>query len=111
VARVQLAHYLGIPLGELPVSITEFTTTDIAAACSVAGVKVVSGTKRTVRRQEGAEGCSGRAGEQTARHTEQRRGGLVGLWPHCLCWLTRRLLTRSHRVVCHVARRPWSAWW
>jgi hypothetical protein len=48
VARVQLAHYLELPLSEVPATITEYTTTDIAAACSVAGLKLVQGTKKTV---------------------------------------------------------------
>lgn len=47
VARVQLAHYLELPLSEVPATITEYTTTDIAAACSVAGLKLVQGTKKT----------------------------------------------------------------
>jgi len=47
VARVQLAHYLDVGLSEVPATITEYTTTDIAAACSVAGVKLVKGGKKT----------------------------------------------------------------
>jgi len=57
VARVQLAHYLDVGLSDVPASITEYTTTDIAAACSVAGVKVVKGGKKMVREA----GCLGGA--------------------------------------------------
>lgn len=49
VARVQLAHYLELPLAAVPASITEYTTTDIAAACSVAGLQLTKGGKKTVR--------------------------------------------------------------
>lgn len=49
IARVQLAHYLNVGLSEITASITEYTTTDIAAACSVAGVNLVKGGKKTVR--------------------------------------------------------------
>lgn len=44
VARVQLAAYLEKGLQDLNASIIEFTTTDIAAACSVAGVTVTKGS-------------------------------------------------------------------
>lgn len=46
VARVQLAHYLELGLDEVPATIEEATTTDIAAACSVAGVVVKRGGSR-----------------------------------------------------------------
>eukprot|EP00878_Enallax_costatus_P001683 GHUV01001837.1.p1 GENE.GHUV01001837.1~~GHUV01001837.1.p1 ORF type:complete len:303 (+),score=84.76 GHUV01001837.1:427-1335(+) len=47
VARVQLAAHLDTDLNALDATITEYTTTDIAAACSVAGVIVKSGSSRT----------------------------------------------------------------
>jgi len=49
---VQLAHYLDVGLSDVPASISEYTTTDIAAACSVAGVKVVKGGKKMVSEAE-----------------------------------------------------------
>lgn len=45
VARVQLAAYLDVGLSDVPATISEYTTTDIAAACSAAGVKVKEGGK------------------------------------------------------------------
>jgi hypothetical protein len=48
VARVQLAHYLELPLSAVTTSLSEYTTTDIAAACSVAGIKVTQGGKEMV---------------------------------------------------------------
>lgn len=51
VARVQLAHYLDVCLSDVPACITKYTPTvvsDNAAACSVAGVKVVQGGRKMV---------------------------------------------------------------
>jgi hypothetical protein len=65
---VQLAHYLELPLAAVPASITEYTTTDIAAACSVAGLQMTKGGKKTVSvgwfagevlRVGGTQGASG----------------------------------------------------
>lgn len=47
VARVQLAAYLETDLAALETTNIEYTTTDIAAACSIAGVVVKSGKNRT----------------------------------------------------------------
>lgn len=47
VARVQLAAHLNQDLNALDATIVEYTTTDIAAACSIAGVTVKSGSSKT----------------------------------------------------------------
>lgn len=46
IARVQLAHYLEMGLQDVPVTVEEFTTTDISAALSIAGVAVKSGSSK-----------------------------------------------------------------
>jgi hypothetical protein len=72
VARVQLAHYLQLPLSEVPASISEYTTTDIAAACSAAGLLLVKGGKKTVR------GCLGAVGMASEGWVGGKEGGREG---------------------------------
>ncbi|WIA32608.1 hypothetical protein OEZ86_003411 [Tetradesmus obliquus] len=46
IARVQLAGFLERSLEDVPATVMEYTTTDISAALSIAGVQVKSGTSK-----------------------------------------------------------------
>ena len=56
----------------MPASISEYTTTDIAAACSAAGLLLVKGGKKTVR------GCPGAVGMESEGWVGGKEGGREG---------------------------------
>jgi hypothetical protein len=104
VARLQLAAHLE-DAGVDP-TVVEFTTTDVTAALSVAGVILNDKGKRTVRRLDGRGGGGegGRAGEQqqqAAACQRQRR--------QALCPDSRRPAVPAFPLPCRRSRRWWRA--